>query len=93
MRARELLWLFLKMHDGLYRGLHIAPIGQLGDQDRGCIEQTGSYASTPIAANHGTGLSALEKRLELGYPSIRDTGSNGSQGNLYKGNGDPAVFG
>jgi 7,8-dihydropterin-6-yl-methyl-4-(beta-D-ribofuranosyl)aminobenzene 5'-phosphate synthase len=81
-----------KLH-GLYGGLHIAPFGQLGDQERSWIEKMGAYGFTRIAANHCTGLPAVQKMVELGYPVIKGTGSKGSQSDLYIGNGDSVVFG
>jgi 7,8-dihydropterin-6-yl-methyl-4-(beta-D-ribofuranosyl)aminobenzene 5'-phosphate synthase len=93
MCARKLLWLVLKMDVVLYRGLHIAPFGQLGDEERGWIEKMGAYGFTRIAANHCTGLPAVQKMVELGYPVIKGTGSKGSQSDLYIGNGDSVVFG
>jgi len=93
MCARKLLRVFLKMHDAVYRGLHLAPFGQLGDQERTWIDKMGAYGFTRIAANHCTGLPAVQKMVELGYPVIKGTGSKGSQSDLYIGNGDSVVFG
>ena len=31
--------------------------------------------------------------IELGYPVVQGTGSNGSKSNLYVGNGDEVTFG
>jgi 7,8-dihydropterin-6-yl-methyl-4-(beta-D-ribofuranosyl)aminobenzene 5'-phosphate synthase len=93
MCARKLLWFVLKMDVVLYRGLHIAPFGLLGDQERTWIEKMGAYGFTRIAANHCTGLPAVQKMVELGYPVIKGTGSKGSQSDLYIGNGDSVVFG
>jgi len=53
----------------------------------------GAYGFTRIAANHCTGLPAVQKMVELGYPVIKGTGSKGSQSDLYIGNGDSVVFG
>jgi 7,8-dihydropterin-6-yl-methyl-4-(beta-D-ribofuranosyl)aminobenzene 5'-phosphate synthase len=78
---------------GLYGGLHIAPFGQLGDEERGWIEKMASYEFKKIAANHCTGLPAVQKMVERGYPVVRGTGAKGSQSDLYVGNGDSVVFG
>ncbi|MFZ5867027.1 MAG: MBL fold metallo-hydrolase [Thermodesulfobacteriota bacterium] len=78
---------------GLYGGLHIAPFGKLGDEERGWVEKLGSYGFAKIAANHCTGLPAVQKMVELGYPVVRGTGKDGSQSDLYVGNGDTVVFG
>ncbi len=77
---------------GLYGGLHIAPFGPLGDEERGWVEKMGSYGFKKIAANHCTGASAVQKMLELGYPMVKGTGNKGSQSDLYVGNGDSVVF-
>jgi 7,8-dihydropterin-6-yl-methyl-4-(beta-D-ribofuranosyl)aminobenzene 5'-phosphate synthase len=81
------------MHDALYRGLHIAPFDQLGHQERTWLEKMGAQGFTRITANHFTGLPAVQKRVELGYPVIKGTSSKGSQSDLYIGNGDSVVFG
>jgi 7,8-dihydropterin-6-yl-methyl-4-(beta-D-ribofuranosyl)aminobenzene 5'-phosphate synthase len=77
---------------GLYGGLHIAPFGNLGDQENSWIEEIGSYGFKKIAANHCTGLPAVHRMLELGYPLVKGTGSKGSQSDLYIGNGDSILF-
>lgn len=81
-----------KLH-ALYGGLHIAPFGPLSDEGRGWIEKLGSYGFTTIASNHCTGLPAVQKMIELGYPVMRGSGKDGSQSDLYVGNGDTVVFG
>ncbi|MEI8183826.1 MAG: MBL fold metallo-hydrolase [Desulfomonile sp.] len=86
LNAREKLY-------GLYGGLHIAPFGKLGDEERGWIEKMGSYGFKKIAANHCTGLLGVQRMVELGYPLVKGTGSKGSQSDLYVGNGDSVVFG
>lgn len=81
-----------KLH-GLYGGLHIAPFGPLSDVGRGWIEKLGSYGFAKVASNHCTGLPAVEKMIEFGYPVVRGTGKDGSLSDLYIGNGDAVVFG
>ncbi|MBI5570386.1 MAG: MBL fold metallo-hydrolase [Desulfomonile tiedjei] len=78
---------------GLYGGLHIAPFGTLEEEERGWIEKMGAYGFEKIAANHCTGLLAVQRMAELGYPLVKGTGSRGSQSDLYVGNGDSVVFG
>lgn len=77
---------------GLYGGLHIAPFGKLGDEERGWIDKMGSYGFKKIAANHCTGLLAVQRMVDLGYPLVKGRGSKGSQSDLYVGNGDSVVF-
>lgn len=78
---------------GLYGGLHIAPFGKLDDEGRGWVDKMGSYGFKQVAANHCTGLLAVQRMLELGYPVVKGSGKKGSQSNLYVGNGDSIVFG
>jgi 7,8-dihydropterin-6-yl-methyl-4-(beta-D-ribofuranosyl)aminobenzene 5'-phosphate synthase len=51
------------------------------------------YNFKKVACNHCTGLPAVKKMIELGYPVVQGTGSNGSKSNLYVGNGDEVTFG
>ncbi|MCA1961819.1 MAG: MBL fold metallo-hydrolase [Desulfomonile sp.] len=81
-----------KLH-ALYGGLHIAPFGPLSDEGRGWIEKLGSYGFIRIACNHCTGVPAVQKMIELGYPVVRGSGKDGSQSDLYIGNGDAVSFG
>ncbi len=78
---------------GLYGGLHIAPFGKLGDEESGWIDKMASYNFRKIAANHCTGLPAVQKMVRLAYPVVQGTGAKGSQSKLYVGNGDSVVFG
>lgn len=78
---------------GLYGGLHIAPFGTFGDEEQGWVDRLGDYGFKKIAANHCTGLPAIRRMIEKGYPVIHGSGNNGSQSNLYIGNGDSVVFG
>jgi 7,8-dihydropterin-6-yl-methyl-4-(beta-D-ribofuranosyl)aminobenzene 5'-phosphate synthase len=81
-----------KFH-ALYGGLHIAPFGKLGEKQADWINKMGKYGFKKVAANHCTGLLAVKKMLELGYPVVKGTGRKGSQSDLYLGNGDAVVFG
>lgn len=78
---------------GLYGGLHIAPFGSFGDEEQGWVDRLGEYGFKKIAANHCTGLPAIRRMIEKGYPVIPGSGNNGSQSDLYIGNGDSVVFG
>ncbi len=51
------------------------------------------YNFKKVACNHCTGLPAVNRMIELGYPVVQGTGSNGSKSNLYVGNGDEVTFG
>jgi 7,8-dihydropterin-6-yl-methyl-4-(beta-D-ribofuranosyl)aminobenzene 5'-phosphate synthase len=78
---------------GVYGGLHLAPFGSLGEQESGWIDRIGSYGFKKIAANHCTGILAIEKMHELGYPVVRGSGDHGSRSDLHMGNGDRIEFG
>lgn len=78
---------------GLYGGLHIAPFGPLSSEQEDVVKKMGKYNFSKIACNHCTGLAAVKKMIELGYPIVRGSGKLGSQSDLYIGNGDEVVFG
>lgn len=81
-----------KLH-GLYGGLHLAPFGPLAAPQEATIREMGKYGFERMACNHCTGLPAVELMVELGYPIVRGTGTNGSISDLYVGNGDSVTFG
>jgi 7,8-dihydropterin-6-yl-methyl-4-(beta-D-ribofuranosyl)aminobenzene 5'-phosphate synthase len=76
---------------GLYEGLHFAPLGKFRDEERGWIGKMSSYGLKKIAANHGTGLVAVQRMVELGHPLVKGTGSKGPQRDLNVTNGN-SVF-
>ncbi len=78
---------------GVYGGLHIAPFGSLDTKGEHIVKGMGKFNFQKIACNHCTGLSAVQKMIELGYPVVRGTGRLGSKSDLYVGNGDEVVFG
>lgn len=78
---------------GVYGGLHIAPFGPLKPEQEQVVKEMGKYNFQKLACNHCTGLPAVQKMIELGYPVVRGTGRFGSQSDLYVGNGDEVVFG
>jgi len=78
---------------GVYGGLHIAPFGPLQQAQESIVNDMGKYNFKKVACNHCTGLSAVQKMIELGYPVVQGTGSFGSNSKLYVGNGDEVVFG
>ena len=89
--AREKIVGGEKMY-GLYGGLHIAPFGPLNPDREHIVKGMGKYNFQKIACNHCTGLAAVQKMVELGYPVVQGTGRFGSQSDLYVGNGDEIVF-
>jgi 7,8-dihydropterin-6-yl-methyl-4-(beta-D-ribofuranosyl)aminobenzene 5'-phosphate synthase len=78
---------------GIYGGLHIAPFGPLKPKQEEMVRGMAKYDFKKIAANHCTGLPAVQKMIELGYPVVRGTGRLGSKSDLYVGNGDEVSFG
>ena len=78
---------------GLYGGLHIAPFGPINPERAHLITGMEKYKFEKIACNHCTGLAAVEKMVELGYPVVNGTGRFGSASKLYVGAGDEVVFG
>lgn len=77
---------------GLYGGLHIAPVGPLSPEGEKIIKEMGKYGFKKMACNHCTGVSAVQKMIELGYPVVKGTARYGSPSNMYLGNGDVVVF-
>lgn len=78
---------------GLYGGLHIAPFGQMNPERESIVQGMGKFHFKKIACNHCTGLVAVQKMIELGYPIVRGSGKHRSQSPLYVGNGDEIIFG
>jgi 7,8-dihydropterin-6-yl-methyl-4-(beta-D-ribofuranosyl)aminobenzene 5'-phosphate synthase len=77
---------------GIYGGLHISPFGLLTPEKEKMIHDMKQFGFKKIAINHCTGLPAVEKMLELGYPVVEGTGRYGSKSHLYVGNGDSVSF-
>lgn len=78
---------------GLYGGLHIAPFGPLTPEAEEMIIRMRRYGFKKVACNHCTGLPAVQKMVDLGYPVVKGTGRFGSRSGIYVGNGDEVVFG
>ncbi|MEM5787109.1 MAG: MBL fold metallo-hydrolase [Syntrophobacteraceae bacterium] len=77
---------------GLYGGLHIAPFEQWDAKLDPVISGLASLGLGKVAANHCTGLLAIEKMIEAGIPVVRGSAKYGSNSPLYIGNGDDVVF-
>ena len=78
---------------GLYGGLHIAPFGPINEDREFIIKEMGKYNFKKIACNHCTGLVAVKRMIELGYPVVKGTARFGSRSDLFLGNGDTIEFG
>ena len=64
---------------GVYGGLHIAPFGPLKPPQEAVVKGMGKYNFKKVAANHCTGIPAVKKMIELGYPVVKGTGRFGSK--------------
>jgi len=78
---------------GVYGGLHIAPFGPVQPEREYLITGMAKYNFKKVACNHCTGLAAVQKMVELGYPLVKGTAQYGSKSDLYIGNGDEVLFG
>jgi 7,8-dihydropterin-6-yl-methyl-4-(beta-D-ribofuranosyl)aminobenzene 5'-phosphate synthase len=81
-----------RMH-AVYGGLHIAPFGPIQPERAHLITGMAKYDFDKVACNHCTGLAAVEKMVELGYPVVRGSGNYESTSDLYVGAGDEVFFG
>lgn len=77
---------------GLYGGLHISPLEDWDESRDRIVESLGRYGIAKLACNHCTGRRAVEKMLDTGLPVVRGTARNGSQNELFVGNGDLVEF-
>ena len=78
---------------GIYGGLHIAPVGPMDPKREFIVREMGKYGFKKVACNHCTGLAAVKRMIELGYPVVKGTARFGSKSDLYVGNGDSVEFG
>jgi 7,8-dihydropterin-6-yl-methyl-4-(beta-D-ribofuranosyl)aminobenzene 5'-phosphate synthase len=78
---------------GVYGGLHISPFGPIIPARAKHITGMAKYGFEKVACNHCTGLTAVKKMIELGYPLVKGTGRFGSVSDLYVGAGDEVFFG
>jgi len=78
---------------GVYGGLHIAPFGPIKPERAHLITGMAKYNFQKVACNHCTGLAAVKKMIELGYPVVRGSGRYTSVSDLYIGAGDEVLFG
>ena len=77
---------------GLYGGLHIAPFEQWDTKLDPLIGGLAEMKMQKVAANHCTGLIAIQKMQAAGIPVAKGTAKYGSRSDLYIGNGDTVVF-
>ncbi|MEI2743775.1 MAG: MBL fold metallo-hydrolase [Candidatus Competibacter sp.] len=77
----------------LYGGLHIAPLDDWDEARDRIIDGLRAYEVDKLACNHCTGRAAVEKMLALGLPVQRGSARNGSNTDLFLGNGDVLELG
>ncbi|MCU0578201.1 MAG: MBL fold metallo-hydrolase [Desulfobacterota bacterium] len=77
---------------GLYGGLHIAPFEQWDAKLDPLISGLADMKMQQVAANHCTGLIAIQKMQAAGIPVVKGTAKYGSRSELYVGNGDTVSF-
>ena len=78
---------------GIYGGLHISPFGPLNEESEKVVSGLAEFNFKKLACNHCTGMAAVQKMFELGYPVVKGSKRYGSMSDLYVGNGDEVVFG
>jgi 7,8-dihydropterin-6-yl-methyl-4-(beta-D-ribofuranosyl)aminobenzene 5'-phosphate synthase len=71
----------------------VAGFGPIDEDREFIIKAMGKFNFKKVACNHCTGLVAVEKMIELGYPVVKGTARFGSRSDLYIGNGDTVKFG
>jgi 7,8-dihydropterin-6-yl-methyl-4-(beta-D-ribofuranosyl)aminobenzene 5'-phosphate synthase len=77
---------------GLYGGLHITPFEQWETKLDTLISGMAAMNLQKVAANHCTGMVAIEKMIAANIPVVRGTAKYGSRSDLYVGNGDEVIF-
>jgi 7,8-dihydropterin-6-yl-methyl-4-(beta-D-ribofuranosyl)aminobenzene 5'-phosphate synthase len=51
----------------------VASFGPIDEDREFSIKEIGKYNFKKIACNHCTGLGAVQRMIELGYPAVRGT--------------------
>lgn len=77
----------------IYGGLHISPLEDWDEARDQVVNALNQYGIDKVACNHCTGRTAVEKMLEIGIPVMCGNARNGSQTNLFVGNGDTLELG
>ncbi len=77
----------------IYGGLHLSPLEDWDSQRDEIVKNLAGYGIARIGCNHCTGRTAVEKMLASGLPVQRGTARNGSQTDLFLGNGDVLELG
>jgi len=77
----------------IYGGLHLSPLEDWDGQRDQIVQALSEYGIDRIACNHCTGRTAVEKMLASAWPVERGSARNGSQTDLFLGNGDVLELG
>jgi 7,8-dihydropterin-6-yl-methyl-4-(beta-D-ribofuranosyl)aminobenzene 5'-phosphate synthase len=77
---------------GLFGGLHISALETWSPAADLMLNAIESAQLSVVASNHCTGLTAMEKMLERGFPVAMGSANFGSKSNRYVGNGDSITF-
>lgn len=77
---------------GLYGGLHISPFEEWEPKLDAVITGLQATKLQKVAANHCTGLIAVQKMMAANIPVVKGTAKYGSRNDLYLGNGDEVIF-
>jgi len=77
---------------GLYGGLHISLLEDWNEQKANEIDKLKSWNLKKIAANHCTGVVAVEHMIAKGLNVVGGSAKFGSQSKLYVGNSDSVEF-
>ncbi len=77
---------------GLFGGLHISALETWSPAADHMLDAIQAAQFTVIASNHCTGLTAVEKMVERGFPIAMGSSNFGSKSTRYVGNGDSIVF-
>jgi 7,8-dihydropterin-6-yl-methyl-4-(beta-D-ribofuranosyl)aminobenzene 5'-phosphate synthase len=77
---------------GLFGGLHISALEVWSPAADMMLDAMQAADFSVVASNHCTGIVAVEKMLERGFPVMAGSANFGSKSTRYVGNGDSIVF-
>jgi len=77
---------------GLFGGLHISALETWSPAADQMLDAMAAAQFTVIASNHCTGIAAVEKMVERGFPVASGSANFGSKSTRYVGNGDAITF-
>ncbi|BDG02759.1 MBL fold metallo-hydrolase [Anaeromyxobacter oryzae] len=77
---------------GLFGGLHISALETWSPAADQMLDAMQAAQFSVVASNHCTGITAVEKMIERGFPMVTGSANYGSKSSHYIGNGDSIVF-